>query len=224
MLAALAAPAAASPVDGASAHTALLALRGYLRENLTHRAAAQASADALVQTVTATCPNVLAAINLEPVDSLNKAALTAFAEEASADAGQASFPPLRPILARMDRKVRPLHWSHRGQAHRIHVSLTAERRYLALAPSDICADAQALAANNAQATPPGTLSFLASYGRAAKGAGFGALTSALSRFQRRSDHRLVSEVNRLNRRVIKAGRNLVQVEGTKLLRALGISA
>jgi hypothetical protein len=224
MLAALAAPATASPLDGASAHRALLALRSYLRANLHHRAAAQASADGFVQGITAACPNVLAALNLQPVDSLNKGALTAFAEEASADVGQASFPPLRPILARMDRKVRPLRWSHRGQARRIRGSLTDERRYLFTAPSDICANAQALAANNAQATPPGTLSFLASYGRAAKGAGFGALTTALSRFQRRSDHRLVSEVNRLNRRVVKAGRSLVQAEGTKLLRALGISA
>jgi len=224
MLAAPAGPAAASPLDGASAHKALIALRSYLRANLNHRAAAQASADGFVQGVQAACPNVLAAVNLQPVDSLNKGALTAFAEEASADAGQASFPPLRPILARMDRKVRPLRWSHRGQARRIRRSLTDERRYLFTAPSDICADAQALAANNAQATPPGTLSFLAGYGRAAKGAGFGALTTALSRFQRPSDHRLVSEVNRLNRRVVRAGRSLVQTEGTKLLRALGISA
>jgi hypothetical protein len=90
--------------------------------------------------------------------------------------------------------------------------------------SDLCVDAQALAASNGQTTPPGTLPFLAKYGRVAGRTGFAGLRHVLERVQTPADAKLVRDINRLTRRAEARLKALAKAEHTKLLSALGISS
>ena len=101
----------------------------------------------------------------------------------------------------------------------------SERRFSGLTPSDLCGDARALAASNAQTTPPGTLNWLATFGRYATGSQNGgtAFLKLLARYQSPADRSLILANNRLVKQSNSALRSLVTTESRKLFSALGLS-
>jgi hypothetical protein len=217
--------AEAAQIDGASTHRALRALNRYLTGLLADAPARRQADDAFVVSITANCPNVLAAVNLLPPSSVNHGAVVAFFEEAGADLSLArNVPEDRARLAALARTMIRLRWSRTGSATKIRRSLEAQRKRFSLPPSDLCTDAHALAASNAQTTPPTTLQFLATFGRAEKAAGLGALIDTMQPFVTPADNRLIDADNRLNDRLTAAEKALQAAEAPKIVSALGISS
>lgn len=217
--------AVAAPVDAASSRVVLGALQRYLTGLLADAPASREGDDAFVASTAASCPNVLAAVNLLPSASVSSAAATALGEEVGADLALVSFVPVeRTLLAALTNTIGRLRWSMSGSATTVRRSLDAERTYLELPPSDLCADADAFAAANAQTTPPETLQFLATLGRARSAAGLAGLLKTIDRFKTAADRRLITAVKSADKRVIAAGKALVAVEAPKLLSTLGASS
>ncbi len=220
-----AAPAAAAPVDAASDHAATVAYHRYLSALVSNIPASRSADDALISSIAGSCPNVLAAVNLLPVSSVNKSALLAFGEEIGGDVAVAALEPDRGVPAQLARALTPLRWSSRQSSKTITRYLASTRKFFGLRPSDLCGDAQTLAASAAQATPPGTLQWLASFGR--YGTAWGNATSAfiklLERYQTQADGALITEINQLVRRWRSLVDSLATTEVPKLASALGIS-
>jgi hypothetical protein len=203
---------------------ALGALQRYYTMLLADAPLSQQGDEAFVASVSASCPNVLAAINLLPSASISRASVVAFGEELGADLVLARFVPAkRAALAVLTRTITALRWSTRGSATTIIRSLVAERRYFALPPSDLCADARALAAANAQSTSPGTLKFLSTFGRIAPEEGLTGVIRTLRRFVTAADDRVVTAVNRASEGLVAARTALVHAEAPKLIAALGLT-
>jgi hypothetical protein len=216
--------AAAAPIDAASAHRALRAVNLYLTGLLADDPASRQAEDQFVASTTANCPNVLAAVNLLPVTSVGRAAVTAFGEEIGGDLVlMGVIPADRARLAALTRTTTRLRWSRMGTATKIRRSLEAQRKLFSLPPSELCADAHALADVSAQSTPPGTLEFLATYGRASAAGGLVELTDTISRFLTPADDGLISATNRVDDRLKAAERALQVAEVTKLVSAVGLT-
>jgi hypothetical protein len=217
------APATAAPADVASAHTALHVYKGYLTAVIRGERGSVKQADTFIASIAAKCPNVLAPLNQVPPSSLNQSALTAFGVELGADIDLALFKSDRRAVRRLSAKVGRLHWSSRSRAKSIKRSLAAQRHAFALAPSDLCADAQALAASNGQSVAPGTAPFNASFARAVSAGGLGAVTGAVKRFHSPGDRATMRAVSKLAKRakaqLIAAG----EAELPKLVATLGLS-
>jgi len=125
-------------------------------------------------------------------------------------------------LAALDR----LRWSSRQASQTITRYVASVRGSLGLTPSDLCGDAQALAASNAQVTPTGTLKRLATFGRTQTAAqnATAAFARVLARYQTQADRSLIEANNRLVNHFNSAVTSLVTAEEAKLLSALGLSA
>ena len=144
-LACWASPAAAAPVDAHSAHLGLRAYRAYLSSTLAKVGAAGRSDDAFVATIGAGCPGVLAPLNSS--NDPNQTVLTQFGKEVGVDMVVAAFVPYRRVVATLAVRLERLHWSSPATGRRIRAALAAQRAVFELRPSDLCADASALAAN-----------------------------------------------------------------------------
>jgi hypothetical protein len=214
--------AAAAPMDARSSHLALRALHRYITGVLADAPAWRQADDAFVASTAANCPNVLAAVGLLPASSATRAADTAMGEEIGVDLAVVSNVPDRAPVAALTRTISSLRWSRVGKATRIRRSLEAQRTYFSLPPSDLCTDARAFAAANAQTTPPGTLQFLATFGRLKGAAGLDALYNTIQRFVTPADNRLVDANNRLLDRATAAARALEAAELPKLSSTLGL--
>jgi hypothetical protein len=103
--------------------------------------------------------------------------------------------------------------------------LAAEHALLFLAPSDVCTNARALAANP-QVTPPATLQWLATYGRTnnAEGNALDAFLKVLRRFETPADAAVIKDIGRDASRAYTAQKTLMETEALKLLAALGLAA
>lgn len=178
-----------------------------------------------VAAVAAACPNVLAAVNLLPSSQVNHAASVALGEEIAADLYVARFLPAeRAVTSSFASTVERLPWSSRATRAAIRRAMQAQRRYFALAPSNLCADARTLAASNAQSTPPGTLQFLAVFGRDFAAVQDSALDTAINRFKTARDASLIRAANRNAPLLIAERKALVTSEGPKVLSVLGLSS
>jgi hypothetical protein len=215
--------AAIAPVDAASDHAAILAYHRYLS---TSTAPSRSAADAFVSSVAGSCPNVLAAVNLLPPNVVNKGAVVAFGEEVGGDLlAAAAYPPSRGPFAKLARALSRLRWSSGQTSETITRYTTSVGRSLRLRPSDLCDDAKALAASNAQVTPPGTLNWLASFGRNGTAAqnSTKAFLAVLGRYETPADASLINANNRLVKHAESALKSLLTTEVPKLLSALGLS-
>ena len=183
--------------------------------------AARQGDEAFVSSVSLSCPNVLAAANLLPGSLISRAAAAALGEEVGADLDLATFAPIRrKVLAALSGKIEKLRWSASATRMAIKHSLEGQRNFWALPPSDLCSDARALAANP-EATPPGTLQFLATFGRVGAGSGLRALVSTMRRFDASDPY--LGLVGSSNAQLVLEAKALRQSEGPKLLDALGLS-
>jgi hypothetical protein len=215
------APAAAKPLDTASAHAGLRAYRAY-QSSIASRAGAARKADAaFIASVKAACPKVLTSIGAS--DTFDQGDVVQFGKEAGADLVVAAFAPVRKPLATLSQRIGKLRWSRPSAGFQIQAALDAQRAVFELTPSDLCADAAALAANGGRAVPPGTAAFLKTYDRTTSVAGLDGLRHVLVRYRPASDRRLVRIVTRLERRADTRLEHTIGGEVPKLLDALGLT-
>ena len=218
--------AVAAPVDVASDHVLIRAFQTFLTGVLSDVPKGRIADDAYISKISASCPNVLAAVNILPSNQVNQAAAVAFEEELVGDVFVSQGTPILRRLARLKASTAALHWSSRTSKVTVSGYVSAGRALYSLAPSDLCADATAFADSNAETTPPGTLQWLATFGALgtrnenASGA-FGAL---LGRYHSSKDTGTLKHVLKLLNRWQSTGSRVLTEEATKLGAALGLSS
>jgi hypothetical protein len=217
--------AAAAPVDKASAHAAVAALVSWQTGLMADAPISRQGDEQFVASVAAGCPDVLAAVNLLPSSGVNRAAPFALGEEIAADLFLARFLPAeRSVTASFASTVERLPWSSSVTRAEIRREMQAQRRYFALAPSNLCADARALAASNTRTTPAATLRFLAAFGRDFAGVQASPLNAAINRYKTPPDASLIRAANRNGPLLVAARKALVISEAPKVLSILGLSS
>ena len=219
---------AATPttLDQRSDAAALKAYDAYLGAVAKHEAAWTRSSDGFTRAIAKQCPNVLAAVNVLPPGSVSKAAITAFGEELSFDIELAFVAPDHPFQRTLARSLRHLRWSSAAIAKVASGWQDATQKLFSMPHSDLCADANALAASDAQQTPSGTLAWLASFGRASSAVSHGAgrFEQLITRFETRADSGTVKSINGLLNRIQHATKTRGQAAVSKLSRTLGLSS
>ena len=127
--------AAATPIDTASDHAALVAYHDYVEGLLSSLPSARTAMSDYVSKISARCPDVLAPIAGLPAGSLNRAATLAVIEELGGDVGAAAHPALRAPLRRMAATLAGLRWSSGQTGQTITSFVAAQRRLYGLGPS-----------------------------------------------------------------------------------------
>jgi hypothetical protein len=216
--------ALAAPVDVASDHVALRAFDRYVKAELLNVPAGQRADDAFVSSISSGCHGVLTPLASLPSGAFNTSAVTAFFEEAGGDLALAADVPNLVPLRHLSKALSKLRWSSVRTKATVARAASAERTLFSLAPSDLCADARALAANP-EAVPPGTVQWLATVGGdgSADKAAFTAFFKVLGRFLRPGDARVSKDIASVSRQFGAARQNLQRAEAQKLLAALGLS-
>jgi hypothetical protein len=219
------AAAVAASRDAVSDHTAFGAYQRFLAAMVSAAGEERSAGDAFIATISAGCPNVLAALNVVPASQINRAALTAFAGEVGTDLELSALRSLRRPLSRMTAVLSGLRWSAARTSVQIKRYTSTVRAYFTLAPSDLCADARALASSNAQTAPTGTLQWLAGYGQASArlNTASSLLVGILTRFATPSDLPAMHAIERLLRRLPASQEAVLNAEVPKLFAALGIT-
>ena len=218
------ATALAAPVDVRSGHVALRALDRYLRQQLSAVPIGRRDDRAFVASVSSRCRNVLAAYAKLPMGQVSTSAAFTFGEEVGLDVAVVAYAANRTAYTKLNRTLSRLRWSSHRTKATVKRVMASEHAVLSLAPSDICSDATALAANP-QTAPPATLRWLSGVVRAndADGRALSAFSNAAARFATPADVPLLKDIIRVSDRVSSAQQALARTEGRKLLRALGIS-
>lgn len=216
--------AAAAAQDQSSDRAALTAYHTYLAGVTAHLPDARKADAAFVSSISGRCPNALASLKQAPAGSVNQTALFDFGEELGGDAGVVVYGPARAQLAKMAGTLRALRWSSPRTAKIMKRYLTAQGRVLRLAPSDLCADAQALVASHAETIPPGTSQWLARFKRAvsAQQSAGAAFAAVLKKFQTPADKGLAATDNRLFKQLAGRIEGLVTASAGKLVNVLGL--
>jgi hypothetical protein len=217
--------ARATLVDNSSSAKATRAYATFLHRLVSQAPAWQTKGDAFIASVTASCPNVLAAVNMLPLTATNAGGIRAFGGEMGSDLAAASNAANQASFERLARALTRLHWSSRGTRSAITRFIAAGRVFLRLPPSDLCTDARALAASSAQTTPPGTVTWLATYTRIinAQHRGLDGFIRVLERFRTPADRRFVNGINNLAVVLTADQNSFLSAEVPKLGAALGLT-
>jgi hypothetical protein len=220
----LPASAGAASVNAASARTALHAIQRYFTTLVANLPASKQSEESYVGSIRSECPNVLAAANAIPENSGNAGTFSAFGEELGLDISIASFVPDRAALATLTGTLSGLRWSGGRQAVKIRSALAAQRGLFSLKPTDLCADARAVAASNFQTTPSTTLESLAAFGRITHAADQSSLANVPSGFHpTRADKKLAQAIAGLVARWGSDWKAQYEAEARVLETALGLA-
>jgi len=216
-----ASPAVASPLDAASAHAGLRADRAFASSLVRKTGDAQAGVRAFVAGVQARCPKVLQ--TLSSSDTFAQGAASQFGKEVGADLVLSAFASFREPLATLDQRIGRLRWSNPAIGARLRRAVDAETAVFSLMPSDLCADASALAANGGRHFPPGARAFLTTFQHEVDVSARLDVKQTLVRYRRPgSDQKLVREIRRLENRADTRLGDTLAVEVPKLLNALGL--
>lgn len=217
--------ARATLVDNSSDAKATRAYAAFLHRLVSQAPAWQTKGDAFIASITANCPNVLAAVNMLPLTASNAGGIRAFGGEMGSDLAAVSNAANRAGFERLVRALTRLHWSSRSTRSSIARFIAAGRIFLSLPPSDLCTDARALAANSAQATPPGTATWLATYTRIidAQHRGLDGFIRVLERFQTPADRPFVNGINNLAVVITADQNSFLSAEVPKLGASLGLT-
>jgi hypothetical protein len=156
--------ALAAPVDVASDHVLIRAYETFLTGVLSDVPSWRNADNGYISGISVSCPNVLAAVNILPANQVNQGAAVALGEEIGGDLLVSQGTSRLHRMARPQASISTLHWSNRKARNTVNGYASAWSAFNSLAPSDLCADATAFAASNAQTTPPGTLQWLATFG------------------------------------------------------------
>jgi hypothetical protein len=220
-------PAAASAagVNRASDRAALNAYHAYLHDLVSMVPAWRQGDNGYISSISGKCGGVLAALAHAPASSLNRQALLAFGFEAGGDLDAVGvYPSARPALGRLSAGVASLRWSSAGIRRVVSGYLAAERRLLAVAPSNLCADAHVLAASHGTRISRGTAAFVSKFAHrlAAASKAATAFLTVLGRYASPSDRRLITSTDHLLHRFGAKVNALVKPEAKKLVRVLGL--
>ncbi len=224
LLALTAASTAATRLNSKSDHAGLASYRRLMAAQLSNVHASGDAAEAFVASVSAGCPNALAAVALQPATAQSRHVLNAFGEEAAMDLAVAANAPDRIPFSALAGTLARLHWSQPHMAGAVRRFLAAAHQLLWLSPSSLCVDANALATTQARTTPPGTLQSLALFARVSSRVGSDVTTmmTVLGRHTSARDAGLVDTIDRLATRLDAAMTALLTKEMTKLGIALGL--
>ena len=219
-------PAASSAaVNRTSDHTALTAYHAYLNDLISMVPSWRTADDAYISSISGKCAGALSSLQHAAPGSFNKRALLAFGLEAGADLDAVSvYPSARPALGTLAASLGSLHWSNPGIQKVVSGYIGAERRLFALTPSDLCADAHALAASHGRSVSRGTAAFVTKFGHRVVAAGqiATAFLTVLARFAGPSDRGLVSSTNHLLHQFGTKVTALAGPEAKKLVAVLGL--
>jgi hypothetical protein len=185
----------------------------------------QAKGDAFIASITASCPNVLAAVSTLPVTASNAGGFRTFGEEMGSDLAAVSNAVNKASFERLVRTLSRLHWSSRATKSALARFIAAGRVFLSAPPSDLCTDARALAASSAQTTPPGTVTWLAAYQRIinAQHRGLDGFIRVLGRFQTPADRRFANGIDNLAVILTADQNSFLSAEVPKLEASLGLT-
>jgi hypothetical protein len=225
VVAVLPATAGAAVIDQRSDQAALTAYRSYLQGAIARIPAARKAESAYVSTISQRCSGQLAALSDLSAGSVNRTALFDFGLELGGDVAITADAPARGPLATMAGTLTSLPWSSSRTARTVKRYLSAEDRLFGLAPSNLCADAQALVDSRAQSIPSGTAEWVAEFRGAASAQeaaarGFGRV---LRKFETQADTALVASDNALNRQLFAALSGVVTSSAAKLISDLGLT-
>jgi len=222
ILAALPATAAAAGVDQRSDHAALTAYRGYLHGIGARIPAVRQAESAYVSSISNSCAGALDPLNHASVSSVNQTALFDFGEELGGGAFIVAYSPAHASFATFAATLARLHWSSPRTASAVNRYVAAQDRLFALMPSDVCTDAQALAASGAETIPPGTAQWVAQFRRdaAAQETASQAFAKVLEGFETPADEALVASDNRLLRSLSGTLKRVSTSGATKILNTL----
>jgi hypothetical protein len=190
--------ALATPLDTSSDHAALTAYERYMTSLSAGVAAADHRDDAFAASVQKRCAGVLAPVSALPSDQVSRAALVDLGKEIRDDAAVEFDGEAVPAFTRISTALGRLRWSSSTTANTIAALIAAMRASLAIKPSGLCADAQAVASAPAS-EPVRTWKFLAVYVPAARAVSrrLAAFLGVLERFQTPSEAGLIAAVDRL---------------------------
>ncbi len=217
------ATALAAPIDKASDRVAVRAFNSYLKASLSGLPASKRSDQAFVHSIAARCGNVLAPLGSRPASSVNQKAAKKFVQETVYDLTDKSNVALARPFGRMAHTLSATRWSSRPAAAAVTAFILTEHKVLSIAPSNLCADARAFAANPGK-TPAGTGRWVAKFVHANNAAGHAAFVfgEVLGTFRSPSDAGALKNLGRLSKRVTAADKKLEKTEETNLLGALGL--
>jgi hypothetical protein len=216
--------AAAAPLDVRSDRTALTAYQLYVRALVASVPGGRGIDDAFVASINGACAQVLTPLRSMPASKVSQTALEAFGEEVGGDLAVEFHSEAAKAFARLSRVLTKLRWSSARTTRTVMGLVTAVQASLELSPSDLCADARALAANPL-AVPAGTTQFLATY-RPATALAKRRLTpflGVLSRFQTPAERGTIASINRLVTQFDTTSSQLENKGSSRLVADLGLS-
>jgi len=224
VLAAMPATAGAAGVDQRSDRAALTAYHRYLEDVTARVPAVRKAESAYVSSISQRCAGALAPLKNASTSSVNETALFDFGEELGGSAFVVAYSTPRDQFAKMAVTLGKLHWSSPRTAKTVKCYLTAQDRLFALAPSDVCTDAQALAASHAETVPPGATQWIAKFRGAAvaQQSAAQAFGKVLDEFQIPADKSLVASDSGLLRSLSGSLKAVAKSGATKIVHALGL--
>jgi hypothetical protein len=163
---ALPATALATSFDSSSTSKFVAASLQPVRAALAKQSQEHAAVNALISHVQSVCPGAVPTI-LETGTQAQRRTWGAFSAEALAEFSLALIDPTRSAEQRAIRAIAPLRWTSAALNRQVAAFVRSGRGLLALHPPDICAQAQAAAANGFSVVPPATATFIHRYGAAA---------------------------------------------------------
>lgn len=151
--------AAATPDNSASSSAFIAAVTRIETRAVALHGREQASAEALVEHVRATCPGVLPS-RAQSVTAAQLRVLRAFVSEAGYELSLAWVRPLRSAVRLDVSRMSRLHWTDKALNQGVHDLLRTFRATLSLRPPDLCSEAKLASASDFEAIPPRTKAFL----------------------------------------------------------------
>ena len=221
----VAAPAAAAGIDVSSDHSALVGYHGYLSALVDGAGSGRQNDQALVSLVKQACPSALKSLASRPKGQVSQQALNAFGVELGGDLTLRFLSEAHAPFGRLSGRLSGLRWSSRSTTGTVHAMLAAERAVLGLAPTHLCVDARALAAQPGS-TPPATATFASTYLKdsATLKRQLGNFLSVLQRFQTSQERSLILSINRQVSEFASDSNAAVKSAASAIESALGFSS
>jgi hypothetical protein len=228
--AAASASAASTSISRRADRAALSAYATYLQSLVADKATGVDAALLFTQNTKTVCYKALVPIAASPsVPAGDLAALTGVVDEIGADAHLEFLTSAATPLGQLATTLSSLHWGTGAAAATVTRFLTADEALTALQPSDLCGDADSVAAafqaNPQQVTiPPATQTFLASYTADSSVANtrLAAFAKLLNSYAISSDSAVVARIDLLAVKVKNVSTVAITAATKALFRALGI--
>jgi hypothetical protein len=224
VLAAMPATAAAAQVDQRSDRAALTSYHSYLQGVSSRIPAVRKAESAFVSSISQRCAGALIPLKNVSTASANQAALFDFGEELGGSAFVVAYGTPSGEFAKMAVRLEKLHWSSPRTAKTVKRYVTAQEMLFAVAPGDVCTDAQALVASRAQTVPPGAAQWFAQFRGAAvaQQSAAAAFGKVLDEFQTPVDRSLVASDSALLRSLNGKLKGVADSGATHIVHALGL--